>query len=166
MTEFQKNAIIAATAAILAFIFSFILELIKQWVQTASAKKRNRNLALLSLKATQKILESIKSKYQDNDYFDFTYLDQLKEITRQQEPLRYSDAFFERTVDQSAYFNLISRLYLLTANMESVQRFEYAQPNGSAQNNAKFISKKKSELFGELNEVSQKLEDLTTTLES
>ena len=163
MTEFEKNTVIAVVAALLAFIFAFVLELLKRWVDARRQRFVTRNLALLTLRNTQKILESISTRYDDNDFFDYVYLDQLTEITKQLDNLRFKERFFKRTSDQTDYFNLVSRLYLLASNMRSLQNFKYAKYE--VEGKEKLIDKRQNAFISELKEISTKIDSLLAALD-
>jgi hypothetical protein len=163
MNEFTKNTIIAAVAAVLAFTFSLLLELIKTRYQNKTVRLRLRLISQKSLQSALKILQAIRSNYDNNNYFDFIYLGQLEKVAEQLDSLRYQDQFFPRSVDQSTYFELVGQLLLLNANMSSIQQYEYNQDrvNGSDD----LIIRKKQEYMRELSETIQKIESLINILE-
>jgi hypothetical protein len=164
MTEFQRNSIVAAIAAFLAFLFSFILERLKRSYDTRQARVRSRDLALLALRATQKILEQIKSRYQANQYFDYIYIGQLKEIARQLDSLRFNEQFFAKKIDQSTFFDTVSRLHLIAANMEANENVKNNPQTSGNKPLQNLVARRETEYNGDLSEINQKIEDLINIL--
>ena len=162
MTEFQSNAIVAGVAALLAFLFAIVLDVLRSILLNRGNRRRTRQVAQKSLQSTLQILQSIKSTYNDKNFFDYIYIGQLDQVSAQLSNLRFTDQFFKRSIDQSSYFDTVSKLLLLNANIKSIQNYEYSKADDK---DSAFIDRKKHEYMLDLSEMIQKMEGLINILD-
>lgn len=165
MSEFLKNTIIVVIAAVVTFLFGYLLERIKRKIDSDSIRRRDRKIVQLTLRATQKVIEAIKLKHRSNAFFDYIYLGQLKNLVKRLDRFRFGQDFMQRNSDQSDYFDLVSRLDLLIASMVAVQNYE-DDPNLQAPNKAAYIATSKGELITELVSISDGIDSQINLLDN
>lgn len=164
MTTFATNVIVVAVSAVVAFGFNLLLEIIKRKIDTAKARERNRKTVLMTLHAAKEILNAIKQRYNNNDFFDYIYIGQLANIAKKLDEFRFKESFMAKSSDQSDYFDTVSKIDLLIASMRSVQAYDENSELKSAGKDD-FVKKTKATLIVDLSSLTSNIESITNKLE-
>ncbi|MEI7539430.1 MAG: hypothetical protein WCJ36_01515 [Candidatus Saccharibacteria bacterium] len=164
MSTFIINTIVVCVSATVAFVFNLMLEFIKRKIDTVKARERNRRTVLMALRATKGILDAIKQRYNNNNFFDYIYIGQLENIAKKLDEFRTKESFMAKSSDQSGYFDTVSKIDLLIASMKSIQNYEYDKTLPDIGKD-EFVKKTKTTLIVDLSSLSSSVESIMNKLE-